>query len=176
MRLGSYPCIIAKKTKTLAAYRDQFITERHRHRYEVNNAFRDTLADCGLVFSGVSPDGRLVEIVELANHPWFVGCQFHPELKSRLLAPHPLFKSFVKASMVYRDSGTPKGKKGTTAAKPQPKKESEPRVKDDLPNINGSVYQATAQDVPAPTAPKSTKTPAKRSSRKRTPAMAETEE
>jgi len=103
MRLGSYPCILTKRTKTLAAYREQFISERHRHRYEVNNTFRDMLAEHGLVLSGVSPDGRLVEIVELVDHPWFVGCQFHPELKSRLLSPHPLFKAFVAAAVAYRN-------------------------------------------------------------------------
>ncbi len=110
MRLGSYPCIVKRGTKTFAAYRDQFIGERHRHRYEVNNAFRETLAANGLVFSGLSPDGRLVEIVELPDHPWFVAGQFHPELKSRLVNPHPLFKSFVKAAIAHRDGETKGGK------------------------------------------------------------------
>ncbi len=106
MRLGSYPCIVENGTKTWKAYRDRFINERHRHRYEVNNAFRDRLAEGGMVFSGLSPDGRLVEIVELPDHPWFIGGQFHPELKSRLVAPHPLFRAFVKAAVDHRD-GTP---------------------------------------------------------------------
>ncbi|MGE3799543.1 MAG: CTP synthase [Candidatus Kapaibacterium sp.] len=103
MRLGSYPCIVENGTKTWKAYRDRFINERHRHRYEVNNAFRDQLAAHGMKFSGLSPDGRLVEIIELPDHPWFIGGQFHPELKSRLLAPHPLFKAFVNAAITYRD-------------------------------------------------------------------------
>ena len=104
MRLGSYPCIVENTTKTWKAYDDRFINERHRHRYEVNNAFREQLAEQGMVFSGLSPDGRLVEIIELPDHPWFVGGQFHPELKSRLVSPHPLFKAFVKAARNYRDA------------------------------------------------------------------------
>jgi CTP synthase len=156
MRLGSYPCIIGKKTKTLGAYRDQFITERHRHRYEVNNAFRDLLASKGMVFSGLSPDSKLVEIIELADHPWFIGCQFHPELKSRLIAPHPLFKAFVKAAVTYR--GAPgktggKGRKGEaegTATAKERGSDSAPHVTDDLPAINGSSPEPTAVDVPAP--------------------------
>ncbi len=178
MRLGSYPCILTKKTKTLAAYRDQFITERHRHRYEVNNTFREALAACGLVFSGLSPDGRLVEIIELANHPWFVGCQFHPELKSRLMAPHPLFKAFVKASMVYRESLTPKekGKKGKGgASRPAPKMIVEAPVKDDLPGINGDSYDAPIEDVPTPVAGENMDV-RKRPSRRRAKEMAPSEE
>ena len=97
MRLGSYPCIIAKGTKAFRAYKKEFISERHRHRYEVNNKFKKKLAEHGMVFSGVSPDGNLVEIIELADHPWFVAGQFHPELKSRPILPHPLFRDFVGA-------------------------------------------------------------------------------
>ncbi len=104
MRLGSYPCTIARRTRTHRAYGTDSITERHRHRYEVNNEFRDLLIRNGMVFSGLSPDERLVEIMELPDHPWFVGCQFHPELKSRLVAPHPLFKAFVRAALAYRDA------------------------------------------------------------------------
>lgn len=163
MRLGSYPCILAKKSKTLAAYRDQFITERHRHRYEVNNAFREILTAHGLVLSGVSPDNRLVEIVEIPDHPWFIGCQFHPELKSRLLAPHPLFKAFVGAALTYREGGSKK--KGRTLVKKAAVKGSSAKsiaetakgavvskrpVKDDLPLINGNGRAATAADVPPP--------------------------
>jgi CTP synthase len=103
MRLGSYPCSVKKGTNTWKAYRESRIDERHRHRYEVNNAFRDQLQEAGMVFSGTSPDDRLVEIIELPDHPWFVGGQFHPELKSRLVAPHPLFKAFVKAAVSQRD-------------------------------------------------------------------------
>ena len=98
MRLGSYPCHLQPGTKAAALYGAQDIQERHRHRYEVNNAFRDTLAEHGLVLSGLSPDGRLVEMVELKDHPWFVACQFHPELKSRPNRAHPLFRGFIAAA------------------------------------------------------------------------------
>ena len=101
MRLGAYPCIVAKGTKAFKAYRKDLISERHRHRYEVNNRFRKKLAEGGMVFSGVSPDNSLVEIIELANHRWFVAGQFHPELKSRAINPHPLFRDFVKAAKEY---------------------------------------------------------------------------
>ncbi len=103
MRLGAYPCIVAKGTKAFKAYRKDLISERHRHRYEVNNKFRKKLAEGGMVFSGVSPDGTLVEIIELLNHPWFVAGQFHPELKSRAINPHPLFRDFVKAAKEYAE-------------------------------------------------------------------------
>jgi len=166
MRLGSYPCIIAKKTKTLAAYREQFITERHRHRYEVNNAFRDALAGCGLILSGVSPDGRLVEIIELADHPWFVGCQFHPELKSRLLAPHPLFRAFVKATIGYRDADLPKGSRGgrrkSVAARQAETIGQAEHVKDDLPGISEGDYADGAEDLPAPSSRPAPKKKARR--------------
>jgi CTP synthase len=98
MRLGAYPCILAKGTKAHKAYRKELIYERHRHRYEVNNRFRKKLTDGGMVLSGLSPDNSLVEIIELQNHPWFVAGQFHPELKSRAINPHPLFRDFVKAA------------------------------------------------------------------------------
>lgn len=97
MRLGAYPCIVSKGTKAFRAYKKEFISERHRHRYEVNNKFKKKLAEHGMIFSGVSPDGSLVEIIELADHPWFVAGQFHPELKSRPILPHPLFRDFVGA-------------------------------------------------------------------------------
>lgn len=97
MRLGSYPCNLVPNTKSADAYNETEITERHRHRYEFNNDYRDKLRQHGLVISGVSPDDKLVEIVELADHPWFVGCQFHPEFKSRPNRPHPLFRDFVGA-------------------------------------------------------------------------------
>jgi CTP synthase len=102
MRLGAYPCILAKGTKALKAYRKELISERHRHRYEVNNKFRRKLSDGGMIFSGVSPDNTLVEIIELPNHPWFVAGQFHPELKSRAINPHPLFRDFIKAAKEYK--------------------------------------------------------------------------
>ncbi|MEJ5304404.1 MAG: CTP synthase [Ignavibacteria bacterium] len=104
MRLGAYPCIIEKGTKAYEAYKTELISERHRHRYEVNNKFRKILQDNGMIFSGLSPDGTLVEIIELKDHPWFLGCQFHPELKSRALKPHPLFREFVKASYKHKTS------------------------------------------------------------------------
>ncbi len=101
MRLGSYPCALAPASKAADIYGKTEIEERHRHRYEVNNAYRDTLAASGLVLSGLSPDRRLVEIVELRGHPYFLGCQFHPELKSRPMAPHPLFARFVQEALSY---------------------------------------------------------------------------
>ncbi len=102
MRLGSYPCCVQEGTKAAAAYGALSIDERHRHRYEVNNDYRERLAQAGLVFSGLSPDGRLVEMVELPEHPWFVACQFHPELKSRPNRAHPLFREFIRAAKAGR--------------------------------------------------------------------------
>lgn len=99
MRLGIYPCKIEEDTKAFEAYKDELIFERHRHRYEFNNEFRDKMTDKGLIISGISPDERLVEMVEIKNHPWYVGVQFHPEFKSRPNRPHPLFRDFIKASL-----------------------------------------------------------------------------
>ncbi len=99
MRLGSYPCVVKESTKAFEAYKKTLIYERHRHRYEFNNSYREILESKGLVISGLSPDGQLVEIIELRDHPWFVGCQFHPEFKSRPTEPHPLFKAFIEASL-----------------------------------------------------------------------------
>ncbi len=99
MRLGAYPCKILPDTKAAAAYGGELVHERHRHRYEFNNAFKDLLAEKGLVYSGMAPDDSLVEIVELKDHPWFLGCQFHPEFKSRPMQPHPLFRDFIKAAV-----------------------------------------------------------------------------
>lgn len=104
MRLGQYPCVISPGSKSNAAYGKLEISERHRHRYEFNNAYREKLTECGLRIVGVSPDKRLVEIVELSDHPWFVGVQFHPELKSRPIAAHPLFRDFVGAAVKYHES------------------------------------------------------------------------
>ena len=97
MRLGAYPCVLKKKTLAFEAYKKPKISERHRHRYEVNNKFRNQLEESGMIFSGLSPDEKLVEMIEISDHPWFVGCQFHPELKSRATNAHPLFRDFVKA-------------------------------------------------------------------------------
>ncbi|MGQ9492435.1 MAG: CTP synthase [Anaerolineae bacterium] len=101
MRLGVYPCQLVPGTKAAAAYGEPLVYERHRHRFELNNQYRDLLANAGMVFSGLSPDGRLVEIVELRDHPWMVGCQFHPEFRSRPGKPHPLFSGFVKAAIEF---------------------------------------------------------------------------
>lgn len=99
MRLGAYPCDLLKDSKVREIYGDEQISERHRHRFEVNITYRPQLEKAGLVFSGLSPDGQLPEIVERKDHPWFVGVQFHPELKSKPLDPHPLFKSFIAAAV-----------------------------------------------------------------------------
>ncbi|ACV21922.1 CTP synthase [Slackia heliotrinireducens] len=99
MRLGAYPCKLIKGTKAYEAYGEEVVYERHRHRYEVSNVYRDVLTEAGLVISGVSPDNRLVEMIELPGHPWFVASQGHPEFKSRPTRPHPLFMAFVKASL-----------------------------------------------------------------------------
>ncbi len=99
LRLGAYPCTLSKDTFAYDAYREKSISERHRHRYEFNNKYMDELKKAGLVISGTSPNGDLVEIVEVKDHPWYLGCQFHPEFKSKPMAPHPLFVDFIKASV-----------------------------------------------------------------------------
>lgn len=99
MRLGKYPCILDQTSKAYVLYGSQEISERHRHRYEFNNEFREALTSKGLLLAGLSPDGHLVEVVENTNHPWFVACQFHPEFKSRPDRPHPLFFGFVEAAL-----------------------------------------------------------------------------
>ncbi len=106
MRLGAYPCSLAEESFSHRAYRSLEISERHRHRYEFNNRYRATLEESGLKIAGVSPDRELVEIIEVPDHPWFVGCQFHPEFKSRPKSPHPLFREFVKASLRYKQRDT----------------------------------------------------------------------
>ena len=114
MRLGLDPCRLLKGTLAERAYGDGLVFERHRHRYEVNNRFRRRLEDAGLVFSGTSPDGRLVEMIELPDHPWFVAGQFHPEFRSRPTRPHPLFRDFVGAATAFADD------RDRTAAGPGP--------------------------------------------------------
>ncbi|MCL6478785.1 MAG: CTP synthase, partial [Peptococcaceae bacterium] len=104
MRLGQYPCRLAAGTLAYRAYGQEIISERHRHRYEFNNVYREELSQRGLVISGTLPDGYLVEVIELADHPWFVATQFHPEFKSRPNRPHPLFRDFIGAAIAYRDS------------------------------------------------------------------------
>ena len=101
MRLGSYPCKIRPGSKAFKSYGQTDISERHRHRYEFNNAYRMEIEEAGMIISGISPDGDLVEMIELKDHPWFIGCQFHPELKSRLAKAHPLFREFVAAAAHY---------------------------------------------------------------------------
>ncbi len=102
MRLGAYPCRLRPGSHVAQAYNATEVSERHRHRYEVSNAYRDVLAEYGMRCSGLSPDGSLVEMIELPDHPWFIGCQFHPELKSRPMRPHPLFAGFVGAALDRR--------------------------------------------------------------------------
>ena len=102
MRLGVYPCMLVLGTRAAEAYGTEQVEGRHRHRFEVNNAYRELLAEAGMVFSGLSPDGRLVEVVELADHPWMLGTQFHPEFQSRPNRPHPLFRAFLAAAIAYR--------------------------------------------------------------------------
>ncbi|MDO5039919.1 CTP synthase [Clostridium sp.] len=102
MRLGLYPCKLDKETKAYDSYKDEVIYERHRHRYEFNNEYRSQITEMGMKISGTSPDGRLVEIVEIEEHPWFVAAQFHPELKSRPNRPHPLFEGFIEASLNHK--------------------------------------------------------------------------
>jgi CTP synthase len=104
MRLGAYPCVLQEDSLALKLYGRKKINERHRHRYEFNNDYIERFTAKGMALSGVSPDGRLVEIIELKNHPWFLGCQFHPEFKSRPMDCHPLFKGFIKAALQNRQA------------------------------------------------------------------------
>ena len=104
MRLGAYPCIIKKETLAYQAYGVTEISERHRHRYEFNNAYKEVLEEKGLVVGGISPSGELVEMIEVKDHPWFLGCQFHPEFKSRPMDPHPLFREFIRAALEHAGS------------------------------------------------------------------------
>jgi CTP synthase len=106
MRLGAYVCQLAEGSLAQRAYGTNEISERHRHRYEFNREFEDILTSHGLRLTGQTPDGVYVEICELADHPWYLGCQFHPEFKSKPLEPHPLFTSFVGAALAHRDEKT----------------------------------------------------------------------
>ena len=103
LRLGSYPCVLNKESKAYQLYGTENIDERHRHRYEVNNDYRDQLEEAGMMLSGLSPDGRIVEMVEIPEHPWFIATQAHPELKSRPNRPHPLFRGFVEAALAHKE-------------------------------------------------------------------------
>ena len=102
LRLGSYPCVLDKSSKSFEVYGEELIHERHRHRYEVNNDYRDDLIKAGMKLSGISPDGRIVEMIEIPEHPWFIATQAHPELKSRPNRPHPLFREFIRAAVNHR--------------------------------------------------------------------------
>jgi CTP synthase len=103
MRLGLYQAKLNDHSLIKNIYKSKFIKERHRHRYEVNINYKDEFEKKGLMFSGISPDNKLPEIIELKNHPWFIGVQFHPEFKSRPLSPHPLFSSFIKAAKIISE-------------------------------------------------------------------------
>jgi CTP synthase len=104
MRLGACPCTVTKDTKAFEAYNEAEISERHRHRFEFNNIYREILTGKGLVLSGINQQKDLVEIIELPDHPWFLGCQFHPEFKSKPLVPHPLFRAFIGAALAQRNT------------------------------------------------------------------------
>ena len=105
LRLGAYPCVLAEDSNAYRAYGQREISERHRHRFEFNNDYRERLEQAGLTISGTSPDNHLVEIVEIADHPWFLGCQFHPEFKSKPMNPHPLFRDFIAAALAHQEKG-----------------------------------------------------------------------
>jgi CTP synthase len=104
MRLGSWPCALADGSRVRAVYGSELVKERHRHRYEFNNQYRQQFAAHGMAFSGTSPDGKLAEMIELPSHPWFVAVQFHPEFRSKPTQAHPLFRSFVEASLKRREA------------------------------------------------------------------------
>ena len=118
MRLGAYPCRLARGSRAAEVYGVAEVSERHRHRYEVSNAYRDLFVQHGLRLSGLSPDGQLVEMIELPDHPWFVGCQFHPELQSRPTRPHPLFAGFIAAAAGAKRRATPAAKPSLVSAAP----------------------------------------------------------
>jgi CTP synthase len=118
MRLGVWPCRLTPGTLAARAYEQPVIYERHRHRFEFNNDFREVITNAGVVLSGLSPDGRLVEIIELANHPFYLGTQFHPEFKSRPDRPHPLFREFIAACMARREDVL-RGQQGVLIAEGQ---------------------------------------------------------
>jgi CTP synthase len=108
MRLGNYPCQLTSGSRGATAYGQSLVNERHRHRYEFNNKYREQMGKAGMVFSGLSPDGKLVEVCELADHPWMVACQFHPEFTSRPGRPNPLFRDFIGAAKdVFREGAQP---------------------------------------------------------------------
>ncbi len=119
MRLGAYPARLLPGSRAYAAYGTETISERHRHRWEFNNAYREVLGEAGMVFSGLSPNGRLVEIAELRDHPFMLGSQFHPEFKSRPNRPHPLFAAFMAAAVARQESGESNGRRDELLAESQ---------------------------------------------------------
>jgi CTP synthase len=125
MRLGAYPCRLQPGSLAEKVYGASAISERHRHRYEFNPRYEDELGGHGLVFSGKSPDGKFIEIVELPDHPWFLGCQFHPEFKSKPLDPHPLFVSYIRAAYEHRLRDEATGDRDRSAA---PREEREWKI------------------------------------------------
>jgi len=140
MRLGSYPCNLKGGSLANKVYGKSSISERHRHRYEFNNQYRQTLERAGLICSGLSPDGNLVEIIEIKEHPFFIGVQFHPEFKSKPLMPHPLFKSFVEAAIRYREERKSPGKPGSFST-PNPTKKEKKSSEDKSSLKNGMQQQ-----------------------------------
>jgi CTP synthase len=126
MRLGLYPCRLTPHTLALMLYKEEVIYERHRHRYEFNNAYRNLFLDTGYAISGTSPDGRLVEMIELPEHPFFIATQFHPEFSSRPSAPHPLFQGFVQASGRAAHGEAPIAAPSVTSSEPSPAEVSSP--------------------------------------------------
>lgn len=118
MRLGAYPCEVKKDTKAWKAYKTEQISERHRHRYEFNNAYREKFQKAGVKFSGVSPSGKLIEMIEIENHPWFLACQFHPEFKSKPDRAHPLFREFIASALEYQKANFPKSALEPVATRP----------------------------------------------------------
>lgn len=142
MRLGTYPCALKKGSLTRRLYSQDEVEERHRHRFEVNNAYRELLEKGGMIFSGVSPDKKLVEIIELKDHPWFIGVQFHPEFKSTPRAPHPLFAGFIAATLAHRNVTVEPGK---TNANSEVEKKPEP---DEQVILNGEGKQRKSKASP----------------------------
>jgi CTP synthase len=130
MRLGIYPCALKPGTKAAEAYKKDLVYERHRHRWEYNNDYRELLADHGMVFSGISPDNRLVEIAEMADHPFMLGSQFHPEFKSRPNHPHPLFDAFLVAAIKHQGERSPVEETMTSQEVTTPNKDTNGRVQE----------------------------------------------
>jgi CTP synthase len=139
MRLGAYPCRLKEGTLARRIYGAPEISERHRHRYEVNQKYLQTLTEHGLVISGLSPDGKFVEMVEAPDHPWFLGCQFHPEYKSKPTEPHPLFVSYIGAALAEKQRRT-QGETAKTTAAPRVVSEGPAvTVKDHPPEVPSEI-------------------------------------